>query len=76
MTCYSVQPRDRMFVEGYGFLSFAKYTGRNLSSKYSQQILYHDTDAFKTDSKRTIQKTAEVTSELLIKSGIKLLIKL
>ena len=24
MTCYSVQPRDRIFVKGYGFLSFAK----------------------------------------------------
>ena len=55
MTCYSVQPRDRMFVKGYGFLSFAKNTGRNLSSKYSQQILYHDADVFKTDSKRAIQ---------------------
>ena len=24
MTRYSVQPRDRKFVKGYGFLSFAK----------------------------------------------------
>ena len=24
MTCYSVQPRDRIFIKGYGFLSFAK----------------------------------------------------
>ena len=24
MTGYSVQPRDRIFVKGYGFLSFAK----------------------------------------------------
>ena len=24
MTRYSVQPRDRIFVKGYGFLSFAK----------------------------------------------------
>ena len=26
MTCYSVQPRDRTFGKGYGFLSFAKNT--------------------------------------------------
>ena len=47
--CYSVQPRDQVFVKGYGFLSFAKNTGknigknlsRNLSSKYSQKHLHH-----------------------------------
>ena len=41
---YSVKPRDRIFVKGYGFLSFAKNMGKNigknisknLSSKYSQ----------------------------------------
>ena len=49
MTSYSVQPRDRMFVKGYGFLSFAKNMAwnicktieKNLSSKYSQKILNH-----------------------------------
>ena len=29
MTRYSVQPRDRIFVKGYGFFSFAKNMGRN-----------------------------------------------
>ena len=49
MTCYSVQSRDRIFVKGYGFLSFANNMGKNigknisknLSSKYSQKILDH-----------------------------------
>ena len=27
---YSVQPRDRIFVQGYGFLSFAKNMGKIL----------------------------------------------
>ena len=27
---YSVQPRDRIFVKGYGFLSFAKNMGENI----------------------------------------------
>ena len=31
---YSVQPRDRIFVKGYGFLSFAKNMGKNISKKY------------------------------------------
>ena len=30
MTRYSVQPRDRIFVKGYGFLSFAKNMGKNI----------------------------------------------
>ena len=29
MTCYSVQPRDRIFVNSYGFLSFAKNMDKN-----------------------------------------------
>ena len=49
MTHYSVQPGDRIFVKGYGFLSFAKSVGRNvgkdisenLVSKYSQKLLDH-----------------------------------
>ena len=27
---YSVQPRHRIFVKGYGFLSFAKNVGKNI----------------------------------------------
>ena len=41
--CYSVQPRDRIFVKGYGFLSFAKNISRNISKtltgKFSQDLL-------------------------------------
>ena len=47
MTRYSVQPRHRILVEGYGFLSFpqnmskniGKNINKNLSSKYSQKLL-------------------------------------
>ena len=35
MRRYLVQPRDRIFVEVYGFLSFAKNMDRNFISKYS-----------------------------------------
>ena len=30
MARYSVQPRDRIFVKGYGFLPFAKNMGNSL----------------------------------------------
>ena len=59
---YSIQPRDRIYVKEYGFLSFAKNMDKNLSNKYSQKLLdstiKSTTDAVKTASKRGIQKTA------------------
>ena len=55
---YSTVPRDRKYVKGYGFLSFAKDIGKNISNKYSQKLV--DTakkyDTIKTASKRAIQK--------------------
>ena len=66
---YSIEPRDRIYVKGYGFLSFAKNMGKSLSSKYSQKRLdsakKSTTDAIKTASKRAIQKTAEATDDLI-----------
>ena len=66
---YSIKPRDRIYVKGYGFLSFAKNTGENLSNKYGQKPLDNaeksTTDAIKTASKRTIQTTAEATGNLI-----------
>ena len=65
---YSFEPKDRIYIKGYGFLSFAKNMGKTLSSKYGQKRLQSAkksiTDAIKTASKRAIQKTAE---KLLIK---------
>ena len=72
MTKYSVQPREVIFGNGYGPLSFSKNIGNNLgkniskslSGKYSsgmrQKLLDYAkqaaTDALKTSSKRVIQK--------------------
>ena len=39
MIHHSVQQRDRTFVEGYGFLSFAKNMGRNISKKLSSNTV-------------------------------------
>ena len=35
---YSVQPRDRIFVKGYGFLSFAKNMGKNIGKNISKNL--------------------------------------
>ena len=62
---YSLEPRDRVYVEGYGFISFA----RSMSNRYWKKLLdtakKSATDAIKTASKRTIQKTAEATGDLI-----------
>ena len=68
--CYSIEPKD---IKGYEFLSFAKNMckniGKNLSGKYSQNLLdsakKYTTDILKTASKRVIQKTAEATGDLI-----------
>ena len=73
---YSIEPKDRVYVKGYGFLSFAKTIGthatkvaKNQSNKYSQKLLdtakNSTTDVIKTASKRAIQKTAWATDALI-----------
>ena len=66
---YSIEPKDRWYVKGYGFLSFAKNMGKSLNNKYGQKLLdsakKSATDAIKTASKRAIQKTAEATGDLI-----------
>ena len=66
---YSIEPRDRIYVKRYGFLSFAKDMGKSVSSKYGQKLLdsakKSTADAIKIVSKRAIQKTAEATGDLI-----------
>ena len=62
---YSIEPRDRVYVKGYGFMSFA----RRMSNKYGKKLVdtakKSATDAIKTTSKREIQKAAEATGDLV-----------
>ena len=55
---YSIEPRDRIYVKGYGFLSFAKNMGKSLSNKYGQKLVDSSkkstADPTKTASKRAI----------------------
>ena len=50
----SIEPRNRIFLKGYGFLTFEKNVGNSLNSKHSQILFDHDklsgTDALKTIS--------------------------
>ena len=71
---YSIEPRERRYVKGYGFLSFARNIGthatkvaKNMSNKYSQKLVdaakKSAADAIKTASKRAIKKAAEATGD-------------
>ena len=71
---YSVEPRDRRYVKGYGFLSFAKNISKNISNRYSQKLADSAkrsgvtkvaADTIKAASKSAIQKTAEATGDLI-----------
>ena len=66
---YSIEPNDRIVVKRYGFLPFAKNMGKNLSKKYGRKLIDRakksTTDPIKTASKRSIQKTAEATGNLI-----------
>ena len=66
---YSNEPRDRIYVKGYEFLSFAKNMGKYLSNKQGQKLFNSakksTIDVIKTASKRAIQKTAKATGDLI-----------
>ena len=66
---YSIEPRDRVYVKEYGFMSSAKNVGKNLINKYSQKIIdtlkKSATNAIETASQRAIQKTAKATGDLV-----------
>ena len=45
---YSIEPRERRYVKGYGFMSFA----RNFSDKYSKSFMDVSKTFAKTASKK------------------------
>ena len=38
MIRYSVEPRDRIYVKGYGFLAFARNKGKNVGKNISKNV--------------------------------------
>ena len=60
---YSIEPKFRKYVKGYGFLSFA----RKFNNRYGKKYCNTKTgiDAAKTVSKRVVQETAEATEDLI-----------
>ena len=55
----------RVYVKGYGFMSFARCMSNEYGKKLVDTAKKSATDAIKTASKRAIQKTAEATGDLV-----------
>ena len=58
---YSVEPRNRIYVKGYGLLSFSKNIGTHLSNKYGQRLL-DTTKKSTTDAIKLLQKKSHSKS--------------
>ena len=62
---YSIEPRFRKYVKGYGFLSFARKYGNKFGKRLMDTATKTGTDAAKTASKGVVQKTAVATENLI-----------
>ena len=62
---YSLEPRYKICVKGYGFMSFARSMSNRYGKKLDGTAKKSAGDAVKTVSRRAIQKTAEATSDLI-----------
>ena len=62
---YSLEPKYRKYVQGYGFLSFAGKFGDRYGKKLMDNATKVGMDAAKATSKRVVQKTAEATGDLI-----------
>ena len=64
MRC-SIEPGERRYVKGYGFMSFA----RNFSDKYSKSLMDKGIDLSKTfaktSGKKILKETAKATGDLI-----------
>ena len=62
---YSTEPRERRYVKGYRFMSFA----RNFSDKYGKSLMDKGIDVSKTFAKtageKILKETAKATGDLI-----------
>ena len=63
---YSIDAKERRYVKGYGFVSFA----RNFSDKYSKYLMDKGIDVSKTFAKtagkKILKETAKATGDLIV----------
>ena len=60
---YSIEPRFRKYVKGYGFLSLARTFGNKYGKNLMDTVTETGVTAAKTSSKRAVQKYTEATGD-------------
>ena len=60
----SLEPKHRKFIQGYGFLLFARKFGDKYAKKLMDTATKTRINAAKTASKGVVQKTTEATGDL------------
>ena len=58
---YSIEPRERRYVKGYGFMSFA----RNFNDKYGKSLRDASKKFAKIAGKEILKETAKATGDLI-----------
>ena len=58
---YSIEPRERRYVKGCGFMSFA----RNFNDKYDKSLKDASKTFAKTAGKEILKETAKATGDLI-----------
>ena len=58
---YSIEPRERRYVKGYVFMSFA----RNFNDKYGKSLRNASKTFAKTVGKEILKETAKTTGDLI-----------
>ena len=62
---YSIELRERIYVKGYGFLSFAKNMSKRLSNRYGQKRLDSANNRCNKNNIEKSNSTAEATGDLI-----------
>ena len=59
--CYSIEPRERRFVKGYGFMSLA----RNFNDNYIKSLMDASKTFAETAGKKILKETTKATGDLI-----------
>ena len=66
---YSTESKNRKYVEGYGFLSFARKSGDKNGKKLIDTATKTGIDVAKIVSKRVVQKTGNKIADKITSTG-------
>ena len=62
---YSIEPRERRYVKGYGFMSFARNFGSKYGKKFMNTAIKAGKDFATIAGKNIVHKSAEATGDLI-----------